>query len=190
MVDVETDGLSPTQNSMTSLCVVQFDPDTGDVMDKLHQRFLNPLTGRYADQETLNWRRKNNVDMEEKKLQSRNATRLMTELHQFLTSLCGEKRPVLFANHTEFDIAFIKGYYEAVEMSVPWDYNKVFELNSILMGRGIHDKGELIKNLLESRRWHEIKALHFDGKACKHDAFFDCVYQNEILMLGLKQGNL
>ena len=182
MVDVETDGFSPHQNSMTSVCVVKFHPFTGDVIDKFHMRFVKSLTGRFADKETLKWRKDNHMDTREAALEGRMPVDLMSELHNFFGGYKPEKKAVVFANHTEFDIGFLWGYFTSMGMDTPWAYNKVFELNSILLGRGIGNKSDLIIELLESERWKEVLSLHFNGKDSKHDAFYDCVFQIELLM--------
>jgi len=188
MVDVESTGLSTWKNYMTSLCVVKFDPFMGDVLDKFHIRFKKALTGRFGDGETLKWREENNVDEMESGLRTLMPYEAMEELQSFMGGHTRGKTSVIFANHTEFDISFIKGYYEALGLAPPWAYNKVFELNSILVGRGIHDKGGLIKDLLESDRWKDVLSLHFEEKEQKHNAFYDCVFQIELLMAAFRAG--
>lgn len=184
MVDVESDGLSTLFNSMTSLCVVQFDPEDGAMIQAFHKRFFKTLSSRVSDKETLAWREKNNVDKMEAELDAEYPINLLNHLYSFLGGYKPEKKAIMFANHTEFDISFIKGYYEATGSQPPWEYNKVFELNSILLGRGIqgNSKATLIENLIASRRWAETLKLHFGGKEAKHNAFFDCVFQIELLM--------
>ena len=190
MVDVESDGLSTIFNSMTSLCVVQFDPDDGQIIQGFHKKFSKGLSRRNPDKETLEWRKENNVDKMEEELEEHSPIDLLNHLYRFLGGYTPDKKAIIFANHTEFDISFIKGYYEATGASAPWDYNKVFELNSILLGRGIQGNGKstLIENLLASRKWQEVLKLHFGGKEAKHNAFYDCVFQIELLMAAFEEG--
>lgn len=187
MLDVESDGLSTWKNSMTSLCIVKFDGSDGTVQDFVHAKFSHSLRGRYSDTHTLNWRKDNNVDEMESLLPSLPINELLREVHQFLGGYNPTKKAVLFANHTEIDISFLKGYYESKEIEPPWQYNKVFEMNSILLGREVTNKAALIEKVLQSDRWKEVVAEKFGGKELKHNAFFDCVFQIELLMAAFKE---
>ena len=93
-----------------------------------------------------------------------------------------EKSAVIFANHTEFDVAFLKSYYDQYEKPVPWKYNKVFEINSILLGAGVSNKADIYETVLKSKRWEFVLERHFHGVHCKHDAYYDCMLQIEVLM--------
>lgn len=182
MIDVETDGLSPVHNSMTSICVTQFDPLFGDVIDKLHLCFKRKPIQRVVNDETMNWRKNAKVDEMEKELQSYYTYEALLLIKGFLQN---KKEPAILANHIDFDVAFLRGYFVSLGLEIPWKHSNVFDLNSILLGKGIKDRKELRLELTESKRWKDILSLHFEGKELKHDAFFDCVFQIELLMLGL-----
>jgi len=178
MLDIETSGVSIFKNYITSICLVQFSPINGAVIDKLHFRFTGIPADRTIDNEE--WRKENHVDEMEARLMKFSIYDGLVAVGKFLTDNTS-KEPIIIANHPEFDIAFLIGYYERHSLTIPWKYSNVYDLGSFILGSGA-DKKSLYTYLLRSERWERVKNLYFENKDIPHDAFYDCVLQIELLM--------
>jgi len=186
MLDIETAGLSPCRNYITSLCLVQFNGYDGNIIDKLHFRFAEIPKGKIGNEETIKWRKDNGVNEMENRIRPLSITKGLDEVREMLDTYNEDKSSIIFANHTEFDIGYLQEYYDQQGLKRPWGYNNIYDLGSVLLGCCVTDKSSFYVNVLNSQRWRNILSLHFEGKEQKHNAFYDCVLQVEVLMAAFK----
>jgi len=189
MLDIETLGLKSWKHAISSFSATKFDLKDGDIKDSLHLRILtSDLPATSMCEKTLQWRTENKVDEYEKPIKLVRARQAFCNLWDFLRSGNDEStKPVIFTNHTEFDIPFLQRHLDSHSKSIPWNHKHVFDVGSLLLGRGV-SKSEMYEEVLNSESWHEKKDSLFSGRDWKHDAFYDTVLQIEVLMQGLNQG--
>lgn len=185
MLDIETNGLSTVKNSITSFCFVHFNPAFYSQSTYLHARFNDTLEGRVADPETLQWRVENYVnDMEE----SIQASGTIKENLALITKFIDQdiRIPVLFCNHTNFDNAFLKGYFDTLNLLYPFKYNLIYDVDSIIIGARLCPK-KARQALAETNLWKNTKSalVKHNPNVRMHDAYYDCVWQIKLLQLAM-----
>jgi len=182
MVDIETDGLDTAANSITSVCFTCFDARSGLLEDKIHFKFANGLTRRFSDPKTIEWREKNGVTEFESKLYPLGILEGLNEITNFFIENVTEgKEAALFVNHPEFDISFLKGYFNLFSKRMPWKYNRIYDIGSMILTTGAR-KTEIVNMVTASAEFHDMLALHFGGKPQPHNAFYDCMLQTQMLV--------
>lgn len=181
MIDIETDGLSPSVNHITSICVQKFTMDKGIIGAPIHVAIDTAFGGisRYADLKTLQWREEHKTDNGESKLTAVSFLEFY-EMFSMLTQSHGIKTCHFFANHPEFDIAYIKSYTEQAFRKICWHYQNIWDLESLIKGLGVNRKWNREAMKL-SAFWGKLLDDNFNGKEQPHNAHYDCVYQIELL---------
>ena len=185
MVDVETTGLDPRANAITSIALVKFDfkMDYWDWIDllkykeaditKFHYRVNYVSWDHRVDPETMKWRKENNVD--EKELDIKHSItcerlRALLEMHFIRPAT---EQTVLWAWPPSFDIEFLahcifRGH------RFPVSYKNIMDARSLW--RMVHSDSNVpsVDKKLKEREEALAQAL---GKREKHNALHDCYWQ-------------
>lgn len=183
MLDIETTGLSPTINAITSICLVRFNLNTTDlfssIIDSYHVRLstaLNTDMLRVNDVETMQFRQEHNIPKYEERLNVVNTfDELSTDIHTYLKQTNLKTRHV-FANHTEFDIAFLKGYYGHFSKDFPFHFRNISDLPSLISGMDLDFKA--IRDAVDDAQHVDVvgAALAIPNFE-PHNALYDCIRQ-------------
>lgn len=181
MLDVESTGLAPTLNSLTSLAIVRFSTETLYPTDHLHFKFTDQLSNRHDDRDTMAWRVNNYVDVQEKKLTEFEIKRGLRLISNFVDEHSEGMTPVLLSKHIDFDVAFLKGYYAVKGYKFPFKHRNIFDLDSVIQGMGV----DADKAYEDAKISMEKEYVHYDAKA--HDALWDCLLQMQYLYAAMKQ---
>lgn len=167
MLDVETTGLDPSTNAITSVAVLPFDVDMGTmyVQRAIHCRLPIPRD-RMDNAETMAWRMQHRVGPRERKLDELSFETFAMRLNHLVMQSSGP--PIVWAKPSTFDIPFLRSYYaryrvESRDVVWPFHYRNVMDLRSYIKGTGF-DAEEIYT---------------YVGKAGAHDALADCVMQCE-----------
>jgi len=197
MLDIESTGLSPIINGMTSFCLVKFDVFAGSlrasILDYVHHRIntsINVDMYRTNDPETMQFRRSTNIGIIEAGLPciDRHAD-IAINIECFLTGTNINNRNI-FALHTEFDVAFLKGYYEASGKEFPFKHRNVWELASLIAGLN-QDLKEIREAVKLTEDLNQVGGYYSLGDFQPHNAFYDCIRQIAFLRMALAQsGNV
>lgn len=185
MIDIETDGLEPTENSITSICITNF-CTTGLYIDKIHLRIKDRYQSRIPNAKTVEWRWENNVTNFEASIPAFTAFEALQLISQFMQKYSQDKEPVLISNHAEFDVAFLKGYYAIECLPLPWKYYNIYDMGSMIKALG-KDKREVKKEVLKSQDWNIILNEYFDNVDQPHNAFYDCMLQSGMLFMAFEE---
>lgn len=165
MIDIETTGLNPAFNSITSIAIVEFDAERFTNL-AFRTRVLQDAS-RENDEETMQWREDNKVDEMEAAIPLESSPdHMLTVVHALLSS----PDCVVWAKPTRFDISFLESYFADYRNRsyIPWHYRNVVDLASFIKGRG--------KNIKELEA--EVKAeMAYNA----HDALDDCLFQIAVL---------
>jgi exodeoxyribonuclease VIII len=172
MCDLETTGLDPNNNSITSAAFVQFNLLESKYSTLFHVRLWSDTdhTGRVANAETLAWRAQHNVDDMERNLP-------LFDVPGFLAHVAALFRPpedirnmYLWANGIMFDVAFLTSYWEqhVEDVDTPWYYGNLIDYKSFIRGAGYEPRvvSDMVKfegerhNALDDAR-HQIRCVHW-----------------------------
>jgi len=171
MIDVETTGLNPGVNHITSCAIVSFELETGLYgEDFFHERLRTDFGSRARNADTIGWRNQHGMDKAEADLAIRDSVQITIKtINDFLFRNSSEDVPIVWAKPAHFDIAFLESYFREVNLRIPWSHRNVRDLATYLMAAG-HDLTEL---------YDEIE---FSGDP--HNALHDCHYQILLANLG------
>lgn len=191
MLDIESTGLSPINNGMTSFALVKFNPLAETLYSSLsgfvHRRInssINVDMYRQNDAHNTIWRRENNIAKVEDALPCIHAVADIPKvINNFLKDANINHRNV-FALHTEFDIAFLRGYFEHAGDEFPFGHRSIFELASVILGMGC-DLKEIRDFVNESDEIDMVGSLLRTEHFGPHNAFYDCVRQIAFLRRAL-----
>lgn len=185
MLDVETTGLNPCQNYVTSVGIVQFKLEReGDnfgatVIDGLNFALIPDRTSRIKDPATMKFRKENNIDLMEKGIKKQYvAAELLAalcDLNEWINSKLdtAAESPILWAHHDKFDVTFIEGYYREANVKPAWSHRDIVDLDSYIYGLLGVQYGTVANN------------VKFNGEP--HLALADARYQVDVLDAALKQ---
>ena len=173
MIDIETTGLNPGVNHITSCAIVPFDLETGAYSKHVfYERFLLDIPGRTCNIATMDYRLKKNIERYEKTLDCRESLVVsLYKISNFIASHCKNSDAYIWAKPSHFDIAFLESYYRQCGSKIPWGYRNIRDLATYLQAAG--------HNLVDL--YEEIK---FTGDA--HNALHDCHYQILLANLGYR----
>ncbi|HFD32021.1 MAG TPA: hypothetical protein ENJ28_04830 [Gammaproteobacteria bacterium] len=183
MLDIETTGLSTITNAITSVCLVRFNLNTPDlfssIIDSYHVRLstaLNTDMLRTNAIETMQFRQDHDIAKYEEQLNVVNTfDELNTDLQTYLKQTNLNTRHV-FALHTEFDIAFLKGYYSHFARDFPFHYKNISDLPSLISGMDLDFK-EIRDTVDESNVVTNVGAVLNIPNFEPHNALYDCIRQ-------------
>ena len=169
MLDIETTGLNPCVNHITSCAIVPFELSTGQYSENnFHQRFDRTIVGRLENKDTMYFRAKYNIDKAEKELPiSENIYETMRNISKFLN----DANTYVWAKPAHFDIAFLASYFNMCSLPIPWSHRNARDLGTYLAAAG-HKLTDLYKE------------IEFTGDT--HNALHDCYYQILIANLGYR----
>ncbi len=200
MLDIETDGLSPISNGMTSFCLMKFNINASSlrasVIDFIHFRIntaINVDMYRKKDIDTAKFRRESGIDEAESELDCLSSLESIPEsINTFINATSNNNHNTrhIFALHTEFDIAFLRGYFEAAHYDFPFKHRNIWEISSMI--RGMNEDLHQIRNEIIDTKLMESVAKQFHVENFNpHNAMYDCVRQIAFLKSGLiKSGSL
>jgi len=183
MLDIETTGLSSRTNGMTSVSLVRFnlnsDSINNAILDWAHFKLedrINYDLMRVADLATMKFRREHYIDSEESKLPAVSTVEELTNtINQYLKQFPIDNRYV-FALHTEFDISFLQGYYEAAGEPFPFKHRNILELSSLIAGLD-QDFKSIRDSVSDLKITESICAMKQIRNATAHNALYDCIRQ-------------
>lgn len=175
MIDIETTGLNPGVNHITSCAIVPFSLETGQYGENIfHERFETNIVGRGFSNDTMRFRTEHNIDENEAALLQANTLFLtMKNIKEFLF-IENKDSIIVWAKPSHFDIAFLESYFRQTAMTIPWSHRNVRDLATYLMAAG-HNLTDL---------YEEVK---FTGDT--HNAQHDCQYQILLANLGYRSLN-
>lgn len=188
MLDIETNGLSPIVNGMTSFALVKFNLFACDLRDVVkdfqHVRLnlsINTDMLRVPANKNAVYRNKHSINKAELNLPCfNNIIELTTATNSFIDSTLPLDKRHVFALHTEFDIAFLRGYYEDVSADFPFQHRNVWEIASMVRGMGLVYHG--IRQEVQEGNQLDILNNHLHIENFQpHNAIYDCVEQILIL---------
>jgi len=184
MLDLETDGLDPAKNSITSIALTQF--EVGEPWDEknitYHKSLTTMFNGRSANRDTLVWRDKHHVTSKELELD-------YIEIHDMCIDICNlfnnKKKNILWAKPITFDIAFLISYFnQYCAREIPWHYRDVRDLRSYIEGFMFHVVPEYyVQNFEERNQRTRIYMNEKYGSGnWAHNALRDCEFQIQLLV--------
>jgi hypothetical protein len=171
MLDIETTGLDPETNEISSFALVQFSMPNFLLGNCITQR-MPWATDRVSDSVTIKWRIKHDVASRETDLLlHRQISTALGDIANLMQSAGDPDQVFIWAWHTQFDLAFLQSYFAAYskgKKELPWRHYNVMDLPSFIAGRG--------KNPREIKR-----AVLAKSDMVAHSAYEDCVLQIEML---------
>ena len=194
MLDIETDGLSPINNGMTSFCLMKFNINAqslrASVVDSIHFRIntaINVDLFRQKNHDTGLFRRDNGIDEAESHLECISSLHEIPEkINTFINNTSNNNHNTrhIFALHTEFDIAFLRGYYEAAGYDFSFKHRNIWEIASMI--QGMNENLHQIRNEIIDTKLMESVAKQFTIENFNpHNAVYDCVRQIAFLKSAL-----
>ena len=182
MLDIETSGLDIFRNYITSVAIVQFDYESGLILNRYHKA-VYPLEGRSDDLGTILFRKEKKINEYEKSLEHVPCSKLVKELLNliYIPTLRNKKIVKIFCNHKEFDYSFLQGYLSKFGAGNLGYYKNIHDINDLFLGAG-KKKESLKKIVLESLKFKSTLDIYFKGETQPHNAFYDCVFQIHQLM--------
>lgn len=193
MLDIESTGLSPITNGMTSFALVKFDMNKHQFEDCIIgfaqyriNSSINVDMYRVNDPDTSKFRADNHIGEYEQTL-----TRLdsLMEIPEKIDSLVSPFHPNhrhIFALHTEFDIAFLRGYFEAAQYDFSFKHRNIWELASLIKGMN-QDLKEIRDNELVNELLRAVECKFMLENFQPHNALYDCIRQIAFLWIALDQ---
>lgn len=200
MLDIETNGLSPITNGMTSFALVKFKLNApslhASIIDARHFRIntaVNIDMFRVPNKETRQWRRDNGVNEIENVLPRLDSVQDIVECfgNFHMQTKTGSHPPNLFALHTEFDIAFVRGYFEAAgeELTDIFPHRNNWEIASLIRGMN-QDLHEIRNEIKHTQIMESVSNQLLIDNFKPHNAVYDCIRQVEFLRMAAQQAGV
>jgi len=196
MLDIESTGLSPITNGMTSFCLVRFNLHARtlreSILDYSHHRInsaINVDMLRVNDMKTVKFRHETGIGEMEADLSPIDSLQSIPETINLYLKQTNVNHRHIFALHTEFDIAFLRGYFEATGEEFPFKHRNIWEIASMI--RGMNEDLLEIRNEIKDSGALEDIANQFDSDNFQpHNALYDCVRQVAFLRLSLMKAGI
>lgn len=161
MIDIETTGLNPCKNIITSIASVGFtiedreayQEDVGNVVR------IRAIGSRSDNPKTLVFRKKHQVDLKEQIYPEI----MIQDFFKILFDRI-DKNTYVWSKPVHFDIAFLESYYNEFNVDIPWHYRNVRDLNTFIWAHG-GDPKEVFERV--------IKITHYSA----HDPYYDALLQ-------------
>lgn len=163
MVDIETNGTDPDNNSIIQICAVRFNIDTKEVDSNVFNKCLRPRRRRDWDSDTKVWWSKMQDTYKDIASRMEDPRDTMIRLKDWV----GYDQLRFWGKPTTFDFSFIDSYYKDYDIENPFHWRSCRDLNSFIAG------------LRHSAEQPNVDYIEFEGTA--HDAFFDTFHQIKIL---------
>lgn len=164
MVDIETNGTDPHNNSIIQICAVKFNLTTREVSSEVFNRCLNPKPRRAVDQDTMVnfWGKLPDVY---KSIVARMEPpeTVMRDLVRWV----GSDELRFWGKPITFDFSFIDSYFKDYGIVNPFFWRTARDLNSYIAG------------LRHNAEHPDTSYVEFEGQA--HDAFYDTFHQIKML---------
>lgn len=188
IVDIETTGLNPCLNYMTSFAFVEFD-ENFKINQAWNLRIPNSKqpSSRGSDPDTLHFRKREAIDCMELEVPIADSPfRALRTVQEFFFGVGVRQGDFdLWARHTEFDIAFFAAYFREHGLDIPWPYRAPSDiptlhkfLENTLPGFSVEAVKDRAKRSVEFRKDIED---HCSENAAKHDAMYDAILDMHIL---------
>ena len=196
MLDIETTGLSPITNGMTSFCLVRFNLHArnlrSSILDYSHHRInsaVNVDMLRVNDMETVKFRHEAGIGYMEQHLNCLDSLQSIPEtINEYIKQTNINHRHI-FALHTEFDIAFLRGYFEATGHEFPFKHRNIWEIASMI--KGMNQDLKSIRDEIADVSLMEDYADESPIPNLKpHNALYDCIRQIAFLRLSLMKAGI
>lgn len=163
IIDLETTGISPDHANIFQIAAVKFNVKTREVCPDIFSRNLFFTKNRYWEEGTRSfW--KQNQPVFEKLMQDRvDPESALTDLVKWL-----DGSNILWAKPSHFEFPFLDSYFKQFNVTNPFHYRDVQDLNSFLRGLCFPDTVP--------------QTEYNSGGEALHDARTDCLLELKRLM--------
>ena len=194
MLDIESTGLSPITNGMTSFCLVRFNLHAknlrSSILDYSHHRINSAINvDMLRVSSNAKYRQENGIGDMEDGLNCLDSLQSIPETIKLYLKQTNVNHRHIFALHTEFDIAFLRGYYEATGEEFPFKHRNIWEIASMIKGMN-QDLLEIRNEIKDSEVMETLDGIRFPKNFKPHNALYDCVRQIAFLRLSLMKAGI
>ncbi len=164
MIDIETSGVSPDRNAILQIAAVRFDLEARTLQSDVFNECLFIPPTRFWSESTRDWWAKKPRGIITNIIgRSRPWREVILEFVQWVNSDNRQPRDRYFwAHNSGFDSGFLASYFTDAEVSNPFNYGQVRDINTFLEGRAWPDR---------------VPKVEVEKSDLAHNALVDCYLQ-------------